>query len=86
MKKSTMTKPYAVVTFTQDGDDEEEIVSEVPNSWLRSNATKCWWSSVKNINTLILKQTLPDDDDLKWALYPIEFHGYYGNLYFIINL
>ncbi|XP_011858691.1 PREDICTED: uncharacterized protein LOC105556217 [Vollenhovia emeryi] len=75
-----MTKAYAVVTFTQDGDVEDEIVSEVPSSWLRSNATQCWWPSVKNINSFILKQTLPDKDDSKWALYPVEFHGYYDML------
>jgi len=79
-----MAKDYAVVTFTQDGNDEQEIVSEVPSLWLRSQSSKCWWPSVKNINTLIAKQTLPDIDDPKWHLYPVEFHGYYGNLYFIV--
>ena len=83
---STMMKDYAVVTFTQDGNEEQEIVSEVPSVWLELKSLKCWWPSVKNINALIAKQALPDIDDPKWCLYPVEFHGYYGNLYFIVYL
>lgn len=78
-----MAKNSAVVTFTNDGNHEEEIVSEVPSLWLSSNLTECWWPSVKNINTCIAKKILPVTNDPKWSLYPIKFHGYYGNLYFI---
>lgn len=74
-----MTKDFALVTFPNDGNSEEEIVSEVPSLWLRSNLTQCWWPSVKNINTFIVKQIPPVTDDPKWSLYPIRFHGYYGN-------
>lgn len=74
-----MTKDFALVTFPNDGNSEEEIVSEVPSLWLRSNLTQCWWPSVKNINTFIIKQIPPVTDDPKWSLYPIRFHGYYGN-------
>lgn len=74
-----MAKDFAVVTFPNDGNNDEEIVSEVPSLWLRSNLTECWWPSVKNINTFIVKQIPPIIDDPKWSLYPIKFHGYYGN-------
>jgi len=45
-----MARDFAVVSFPNDGNNEEEIVSEVPVLWLRSNLTQCWWPSVKNIN------------------------------------
>lgn len=77
-----MVKDFAVVTFPNDGNSEEEIVSEVLSLWLCSNLAKCWWLSVKNINIFISKQVPPVIDDSKWSLYPIQFHGYYGNLYF----
>ncbi|XP_071574986.1 uncharacterized protein [Temnothorax nylanderi] len=75
-----MAKDFAVVTFSSDGNDEEEIVSEVPSLWLRSNLTECWWPSVKNINTFIVKQVPPVINDPKWSFYPIQFHGYYDSL------
>jgi hypothetical protein len=74
-----MTKDFAVVTFPNDGNSEEEIVSEVPSVWLHSDLTQCWWPSVKNVNIFIVKQTPPVVDDPKWTLYPVQFHGYYGN-------
>lgn len=74
-----MGKDFAVVTFPNDGNSDEEIVSEVPSLWLRSNLTEWWWPSVKNINTFIVKQIPPIIDDPKWSLYSIKFHGYYGN-------
>jgi len=54
-----MAKDFAVVSFPNDGNNEEEIVSEVPVLWLRSNLTQCWWPSIKNINTFIAKQIPP---------------------------
>lgn len=78
-------KNFAVVTFTSDGNNDEEIVSEVPSLWLDSNLKECWWPSIKNINTFIIKQTPPVANDPKWSLYPIKFHGYYGNLYFVLK-
>lgn len=53
-----MTKDFAAVTFPNDGDSEEEIVSEVPSVWLHSDLTQCWWPPVKNVNIFIVKQTL----------------------------
>jgi len=76
-----MAKNFAVVTFSSDGNNEEEV-SEISSLWLRSNLTKCWWPSVKNINTFTAKQIPPITGDPKWSLYPIKFHGYYSNLYF----
>ncbi|XP_050452426.1 uncharacterized protein LOC126852014 isoform X1 [Cataglyphis hispanica] len=75
-----MVKNFAVVTFPSDGNNEEEIVSEVSSLWLSSNLTECWWPSVKNINTFIVKQTPPVTNDPKWTLYPIKFHRYYDSL------
>nr|XP_034194208.1 uncharacterized protein LOC117610679 isoform X2 [Osmia lignaria]XP_034194210.1 uncharacterized protein LOC117610679 isoform X2 [Osmia lignaria] len=75
-----MVKNFAVVTFPSDGNNEEEIVSEVPSLWLSSNLTECWWPSVKNINTFIVKQTPPVNNDPKWTLHPIKFHGHYDSL------
>ncbi|XP_070169190.1 uncharacterized protein [Polyergus mexicanus] len=75
-----MVKNFAVVTFPSDGNNEEEIVSEVPSLWLSSNLTECWWPSVKNINMFIVKQTPPVTNNPKWTLYPIKFHGYYDSL------
>lgn len=81
-----MAKNFAVVTFPSDGINGEEIVSEVPSLWLSSNLTECWWPSVKNINTFIMKQISPITNDPKWSSYPIKFHGYYGKLYFTSKL
>lgn len=77
-----MVKNFAVVTFPSDGNNEEEIVSEVPSLWLSSNLTECWWPLVKNINIFIMKQIPPVIDDPKWESFPITFHGYYGNILF----
>lgn len=35
-----MAKNFAVVTSSSDGNNEEEIVLEVPSLWLHSNSTK----------------------------------------------
>jgi len=78
-----MPLPYAVVTFTQDGDNEDEIVSEVPSIWLKLEEKKCWWPMVKNIGVYINKRILPDPADSKWTLCPVEFHGYYGMFLFL---
>ncbi|KYN02828.1 hypothetical protein ALC62_06346 [Cyphomyrmex costatus] len=72
-----MAKDFAVVTFLNDGNNEEETVSEVPSLWLCSNLTKCWWPSVKNINIFIVKKIPPVTDNPRWSVYPIKFHGYY---------
>lgn len=80
-----MAKNFAVVTFPSDGNNEEEIVSEVPSLWLSSNLRECWWPLVKNVNICIMKQIPPVIDDPKWESYPIKFHGYYGKLYFILE-
>ncbi|XP_029155723.1 uncharacterized protein LOC114942157 [Nylanderia fulva] len=75
-----MAKNFAVVTFPSDGNNEEEIVSEVPSLWLSFNLKECWWPLVKNVNTFIIKQIPPVINDPKWESYPIKFHGYYDSL------
>ena len=64
-----MAKEFAVVTFTSDGNDGEEIISEVPSIWLSSDLTECWWASVKNINTYIAKKMRPVPNDPKLSLF-----------------
>jgi len=41
IKYNVMSLPYAVVTFIQDGDNEDEIVSEVTSIWLKLEEKKC---------------------------------------------
>jgi len=73
---------YHILMFTQDGINEDEIVSEVPSIWLKLEEKKYWWPMVKNISVHINKRILPDPVGSKWTLCP-EFHEYYGMFLFL---
>lgn len=74
-------KPYAVVSFINDGSAEFESASEIPSSWLTSNLKQCWWPNTKNVGSLITRKTLPDKTSAnKWQLHDVEFIGFYGKL------
>ncbi|XP_050506350.1 uncharacterized protein LOC126884459 [Diabrotica virgifera virgifera] len=61
---------YTVVRFLEE-NEEEEIISEVPSSWIESKY--CWWPSSKNVSILISKGACPDKN--KWKKYPVAVLG-----------
>ncbi|XP_046431265.1 uncharacterized protein [Neodiprion pinetum] len=75
-----MPLPYAVVSFSNDDSDDEQVTSEVPSCWLTPNNTKCWWPKTKNISAFMVKKVLPDTEDPKWELYDVIFENYFESL------
>ncbi|XP_046431268.1 uncharacterized protein [Neodiprion pinetum] len=80
-----MPLPYAVVSFSNDDSDDEQVTSEVPSCWLTPNNTKCWWPKTKNISAFMVKKVLPDTEDPKWELYDVIFENYFDLMATLIN-
>jgi len=72
---------YAVVKFLDEADDDEEIVSEVPLSWLVKDNKFCRWPSEKYAHIYIAKNFPPKDD---WQEYPVEVEYICGNYIILI--
>lgn len=66
---------FAVVKFLKDSDNQAEIVSEVPLSWLSKNQTHCKWPSDKHVGIYINKNCPPQDD---WEEYRVEVECFCG--------
>lgn len=77
----SLTGPYAVVTFLDEADssdEDDDITSEVPSTWLTADKTKGWWPKTADVKPYITKQKPPVEDSRKWTLCNIQFEGYYG--------
>lgn len=60
---------FAVVKFlTEKTDTDEEVVSEIPLSWLTKNNTCCKWPPEK-YSSLYISRSFPPEDN--WNEYPI---------------
>lgn len=68
--------PFAVVAFTDEDSNGEEVVSEIPTNWL-IGYDRCYWPNTKNINNLISKSVEPDPE--KWKIFSVEVKCFCGN-------